>query len=89
MFAPPWTWMYKSLLAVRDVVQVSRSPRLDPFDSAGNNIAAGHLKTCLCQSAVPGFLDSNPVAKKVVDCVGKDGAHDYFAGLVSGKKPPS
>ena len=61
------------------------NPRdLTAFDSVGNNITAGHLKLCLCQSAVPAFLDSNPVAKKVVDGVGKDGARDYFAGLVSG-----
>ena len=63
----------------------SHNPRgLTAFDSAGKNIAAGHLNLCLCQSAVPGFLDSNPVAKKVVDGVGKDGARDYFVGLVSG-----
>ena len=57
---------------------------LTGFDSAGNNVDAGHLNACLCQSAVSGFLDSNSVAKKVVDGVGRDGASDYFAGLVSG-----
>jgi len=56
---------------------------LTVFDYTGSNIAAGHLNLCLCQSAVSGFLDSNEVAKKVVDGIGKDGAGDYFAGLVS------
>ena len=57
---------------------------LTAFDSAGSNIAAGHLNQCLCQSDISGFLDSNEVAKNVVDGVGRDGANTYFAGLVSG-----
>ena len=53
-------------------------------DSVGQNIDAGHLNLCLCASAVSAFLDSNPVAMKVVDELGKDAASEYFAGLVSG-----
>jgi len=61
------------------------NPRnLTTSDSAGRNIVAGHLNLCLCLSLLPGFLDSHPVARKVVDGVGRDGARDYFAGLVSG-----
>jgi len=61
------------------------NPRdLTAFDSADSNIAAGHLSQCLCQSDISGFLDSNAVAKKVVDGVGRDGANNYFAELVSG-----
>ena len=52
--------------------------------SVGVNVPAGHLNLCLCLSALPGFLDSNPVAKNVINGVGRDNAHDYFAGLVSG-----
>ena len=52
-------------------------------DPAGQNLIAGHLDVCLCLSVLPGFLDSHPVAKKVVDGVGRDGARDYFSGLVS------
>ena len=57
-------------------------PSLTASDATGRNVIAGHLNICLCSSALPGFLDSHPVARKVVDGVGRDGARDYFAGLV-------
>lgn len=52
-------------------------------DLLGLNILAGHLDVCLCLSALPGFLDSHPVAKKVINRIGRDDACDYFTGLVS------
>ena len=50
----------------------------------GIHILGGHLDICLCLSVLPGFLDNHPVAKKVVNGVGRDKACDYFTGLVSG-----
>lgn len=47
------------------------------------HILAGHIKLCLCLSILPGFLDSHPVAKKVIDKYGRDDARNYFAGIVS------
>lgn len=52
-------------------------------DPAGHNIVAGHLSVCLCISVLSGFLDSHPVAKKVVDGAGRNNALNYFTNLVS------
>ena len=84
MFAPPWIQISKLLLVVCDVVCALQAMKPNRLRFVGQNIDAGHLNLCLCASAVPAFLDSNPVAMKVVDELGKDAASEYFAGLVSG-----
>ncbi|KAF9652487.1 hypothetical protein BDM02DRAFT_3075260, partial [Thelephora ganbajun] len=54
--------------------------------SLGHNIITGHLNLCLCLSVLPGFLDSHPMARKVIDGIGRDRARDYFAGLIRSQK---
>jgi len=47
------------------------------------DLLAGHINICLCISVLHNFLDSHPVAKKVINGVGRDKACDYFTDLVN------